>query len=98
MDADAVIVTWDLIDYNETAVDKPNGEMVGNQVEQFKSLYDLCPVPLHLTLGNHDITTYWIDEKDSSKMQTQAYIIIQMILMLVKKQLMNGNRIFADSN
>ncbi len=87
-----------MIDYNETAVDKPNGEMVGNQVEQFKSLYDLCPVPLHLTLGNHDITTYWIDEKDSSKMQTQAYIIIQMILMLVKKQLMNGNRIFADSN
>ncbi len=98
MDADAVIVTGNLIDYYEAAVDKPDGEMVGNQVEQFKSLYDLCPVPLHLTLGNHDITTYWINEKDSSNMQTQAYIIIQMILMLVKKQFMKGNMIFADSN
>jgi DNA repair exonuclease SbcCD nuclease subunit len=68
--ADAVVITGDLIDYFEADI---NGEKVANQVEQFNTVIETCPVPLYLTLGNHDITSYWINEKDSTKMQTQIY-------------------------
>jgi len=55
--ADAVIVTGDLIDFYEG--ETITGELQNRQIEFFSRLSDRCPVPLLLTLGNHDITTSW---------------------------------------
>ncbi len=69
--ASAVVITGDLIDYFKA--DDINGNKIGNQVEQFATLSENCPVPLYLTLGNHCLTSYGINKKDSSKQQTQIY-------------------------
>lgn len=71
VDADMVVITGDLIDYFEADINKSN--KVSCQVQQFATVTELCPVPLYLTLGNHCLTSYWINEEDSSKMQTQVY-------------------------
>jgi len=67
---DIVVITGDLIDFFEADI---NGNKIANQVEQFGKVIKTCPVPLYLTLGNHDLTSYWINKKDSSKIQTQVY-------------------------
>jgi 3',5'-cyclic AMP phosphodiesterase CpdA len=67
--ADAVIITGDLIDYYEAETSDEN--MLATQIEQFVPLYSSSIVPMYLTLGNHDITTYWINdtnEKEQSQL------------------------------
>jgi len=72
-DADAVVITGDLIDYYEAGLSGDSSALIANQIEQFNALSAFCPVPLYLTLGNHDITSYWINKADSSRMTTQVY-------------------------
>jgi len=62
VEADAVIITGDLVDYYEAETEK--GPFLDTQIEQFERLCENCPVPMLFTLGNHDITTYWIEEPD----------------------------------
>ncbi len=61
----AVVITGDLVDYYEAETEK--GNMLGTQIEQFASIYSKSDVPIYLTLGNHDITTYWMN--DSAKIE-----------------------------
>jgi hypothetical protein len=70
MKADGVIVTGDILDVFEG--ESKLHELEANQVERFRSLYDKCPVPLYLTLGNHDLTTYRVRESDASIVQSQT--------------------------
>jgi len=66
--SDFVVITGDLIDIYE-------GEMAGGgkldfQARQFARLTDKCKVPVFLTLGNHDISSYsW---NDSARVSTQS--------------------------
>ena len=71
--ADAVIITGDLIDYYQADTEDNGRKMLANQVEQFNAVCAFCPVPIYSTLGNHDISSYWINPDDSSKIETQAY-------------------------
>jgi UDP-2,3-diacylglucosamine pyrophosphatase LpxH len=64
VNGDMVIVTGDLIDFYEAETEA--GPMLATQIEQFASLQNFCPVPLLLTLGNHDITSYWFEESGST--------------------------------
>jgi 3',5'-cyclic AMP phosphodiesterase CpdA len=69
LEADAVIITGDLIDYYEA--ETADGNMLATQIEQFVPLYTNSTVPMYFTLGNHDITTYWINdslEKEQSQL------------------------------
>ena len=61
----AVVITGDLIDY--FSAETIRGNMLATQIEQFTELLPLCPVPLYLTLGNHDITCYWVDDENEKK-------------------------------
>ncbi len=70
MDADAVIITGDLIDYFEAETE--NGPWLSTQIEQFLPVFDQCPVPLFLTLGNHDIASYWIEGEEKEQFQINA--------------------------
>ena len=56
--ADFVVVTGDNIDYYEA--ETATGNMLDTQIEQYSSLLDISEVPVYLTLGNHDITSYWV--------------------------------------
>jgi UDP-2,3-diacylglucosamine pyrophosphatase LpxH len=69
MKADAVVITGDVLDMFEGETRSHN--LFANQVEQFRTLYDQCPVPLWLTLGNHDVTTYVVHDIDSSVVESQ---------------------------
>ena len=64
LNADALIITGDLIDFYEAETRR--SEMLATQIEQFVTLTDPCPVPLYMTLGNRDITSYWVDEEDTT--------------------------------
>jgi 3',5'-cyclic AMP phosphodiesterase CpdA len=68
-EADAVIITGDIIDFYEAKT--PDGEFLATQIEQFYPLFNLCPIPLYMTLGNHDINSYWIAEADTTKRYAQ---------------------------
>jgi len=70
--ADAIIITGDLIDY--FGAESSDGQMLETQIEQFVPLYSSSSVPMYLTLGNHDITTYWINdslELEQSQLEAQ---------------------------
>jgi len=55
-----VTVTGDLVDFYEAQT--PDGSMMGCQIEPFIRLLNASPVPVLLTLGNHDIANYsWGD-------------------------------------
>ena len=69
LNADAVVITGDLIYFYE-GLTKSKTYLAG-QVEQFKFLYDQCPVPLYLTLGNHDVSRYNINEAQTLKASYQ---------------------------
>ncbi len=71
VNADAVIITGDLIDYYKAEISKECETAVSNQVEQFKKIYENSKVPLYLTLGNHDISYYEVNEQDSEKVEIQ---------------------------
>jgi 3',5'-cyclic AMP phosphodiesterase CpdA len=66
-----VIITGDLIDFYEAETER--GPLLATQIEQFVPLFNNCPVPLFVTLGNHDITSYWIEEIDSSTHSFQQH-------------------------
>jgi 3',5'-cyclic AMP phosphodiesterase CpdA len=68
--ADAVVITGDLLDLFEG--ETKSHALLANQVEQFRLLCDRCPVPLYLTLGNHDLTTYVVHDADSSIVESQT--------------------------
>lgn len=58
-----VAATGDLIDYYEAAT--VSGDMLGTQIEQFVNLINNTNnlnVPLFMTLGNHDIASYWVND------------------------------------
>jgi len=61
----AVIITGDLVDFYEA--ENEEEQLIDTQIEQFAPLYYDSPIPVYLTLGNHDISSYWID--DSSKIE-----------------------------
>ena len=63
--ADFVISTGDNIDYYEAETGE--GGMLDTQVEQFTRLLDFSEVPVYLTLGNHDITSFSINFDSSIK-------------------------------
>ena len=65
LDLDAIIITGDLIDYYEAETEK--GSFLDTQIEQFTSLIKDCSVPLFLTLGNHDITSYWMEDSSAKE-------------------------------
>lgn len=54
--SEMVILTGDMIDFYE-AEDK-EGNMDASQIEQFLQLLADKPVPVYMTLGNHDIASY----------------------------------------
>lgn len=68
--ADAVVITGDVLDVFEG--ETKSHQLLGNQIEQFRPLYDQCPVPLYLTLGNHDLTKYTVHDADSSVVESQT--------------------------
>ncbi len=68
--ADAVIITGDVLDMYEG--ETKSHKLLADQVEQFRALYDNCPVPLYLTLGNHDLTKYVVHDADSSIIESQT--------------------------
>ncbi len=68
--ADAVVITGDVLDMFEG--ETKSHQLLANQIEQFRSLYDKCPVPLYLTLGNHDLTKYIVRDIDSSVVESQT--------------------------
>ncbi len=70
--ADAVVITGDILAGFEG--ETPSGEMRAQQVEQFWPLVDRCPVPLFLTLGNHDISSYTALRPDSGVVNTQTEV------------------------
>jgi UDP-2,3-diacylglucosamine pyrophosphatase LpxH len=70
MKADGVVITGDILDFYEG--ETKSHKLLANQIEQFRSLFDKCPVPLYLTLGNHDITQYVIRDHDSSVVESQT--------------------------
>lgn len=57
--ADRLIITGDNIDYYEA--ESEQGVMLAAQIEQYAHLLDRCEIPVYLTLGNHDIASYWIN-------------------------------------
>jgi 3',5'-cyclic AMP phosphodiesterase CpdA len=67
--ADAVILTGDIIDFYEAKT--PGGDFLATQIEQFYPLFNLCPIPIYMTLGNHDINSYWVNEIDTTKEYSQ---------------------------
>ena len=56
---DFVVITGDNIDYYEAQTAK--GGMLGTQIEQYAQLLDISEVPVFLTLGNHDISSYFVN-------------------------------------
>ncbi len=71
LNPDAIVITGDLIDYYKAESSGEQDEMIDNQIEQFKNVYEASRVPILLTLGNHDISTYYVDEKNSIKIENQ---------------------------
>ena len=55
---DFLTISGDNIDYFEAQTEKSG--MLGTQTEQFARLLDYCNVPVYLTLGNHDIASYFV--------------------------------------
>jgi 3',5'-cyclic AMP phosphodiesterase CpdA len=56
---DFIVVTGDNIDFFDAEAEK--GGMLETQVEQYSRLLDHIRLPVYITLGNHDIASYWIN-------------------------------------
>ncbi len=70
MDADAVFITGDLVDYFEAETQK--GPWLATQIEQFVPVLSFSRVPVYLTLGNHDIASYWTEAETKESFQIHA--------------------------
>ena len=57
--SDFIVITGDNIDFYEAENEK--SEILDTQVEQYARLLDHCEIPVYLTLGNHDITSYIVN-------------------------------------
>ena len=71
--ADNIVITGDIIDFFEG--ETPKGNLRSGQEDLFAKVYPASPVPLLLTLGNHDISTYWsgIDKNKKSDQHNSAF-------------------------
>ena len=69
--ADAVIINGDIIDYYKT-VSSHFGNNLSNPISKFNSITKLCKKPLYLTLGNHDIASFLVNEIDSTKIEIHS--------------------------
>jgi len=58
LSSDFLVVTGDMIDYYEA--ETASGGMLDTEIEQFVMHLDVCNVPVYLTLGNHDISSYFV--------------------------------------
>lgn len=67
LDADFVVITGDMTDFYQA--ESINGSLQGTQIEQFLALTEESEVPLYMTLGNHDIASYWMEGKDKFSYQ-----------------------------
>lgn len=56
--SDFVVITGDNIDYYEAQSAK--GGVIDEQIEQYARLIDSVKIPVFLTLGNHDIASYYV--------------------------------------
>jgi len=61
VDAEAAAITGDMLDSWE--IESPEGKLLTNQVERFAAAASSSPVPLWLTLGNHDIRTHAVSQR-----------------------------------
>lgn len=61
--SDFVVITGDNIDFYEAQT--ANGEVLDTQIEQYTRLLDISPVPVYLTLGNHDMASYFVSSDTS---------------------------------
>ena len=63
LESDFVVITGDMIDYYDA--ESVTGNMLDTQVEQFVRTLDASEVPVYMTLGNHDIASYWVNGESS---------------------------------
>ena len=61
--ADFVVITGDMIDFYEG--ETLDGKILDTQVEQFSNLINNAHLPVFMSLGNHDICTYRVDNIDN---------------------------------
>ncbi len=54
-----VVITGDNIDFYEA--ETADGDMLDTQIEQYISHISVSDVPVYLTLGNHDLASYWVN-------------------------------------
>jgi len=57
--SDFIVITGDNIDFYEA--ENEQSEMLDTQIEQYSRLLDHSEIPVYLTLGNHDITSYTVN-------------------------------------
>lgn len=62
-----IVATGDMVDFYEAST--ASGRMIDTQVEQFIKCLGASNVPVYMTLGNHDIASYWIDEESKKSHQ-----------------------------
>jgi 3',5'-cyclic AMP phosphodiesterase CpdA len=58
--SDFLVITGDNVDYYEAQTEK-NG-VLDTQIEQYSRLLESSLVPVYLTLGNHDIASYFVSK------------------------------------
>lgn len=63
LSSDFVVITGDMIDYYEA--ETVSGDMLDTEIEQFVEHLDICNVPVYLTLGNHDISSYYVNSGET---------------------------------
>ncbi len=56
--ADFIVVTGDNLDFYEA--ETATGSMLGTQIEQYSEFIGNTGIPMYLTLGNHDLTSYMV--------------------------------------
>jgi predicted MPP superfamily phosphohydrolase len=67
---DFMVITGDLTDFFEA--ETPQGDMLDIQVNQFLRLLDSGFFPVYLTLGNHDISSYYVENDSFATNQYNA--------------------------
>jgi DNA repair exonuclease SbcCD nuclease subunit len=60
-----------MTDFYEAETNK--GSMKGTQIEQFLELLDPVNIPIYMSLGNHDIASYWVDSTSSHYSTNQLH-------------------------
>ncbi len=69
--ADLVVITGDMLDLYEAEIQ--DDLFQAGQIEQFAAMAQKSPVPLLMTLGNHDIRSYWIDDSSNGSRLFQLH-------------------------